>query len=111
MSTTKATKEEKQAGCLLGLIGLALFLPLAAWAGFAISTVWGWFIVPLGVPRIGVWAAAGIYLLARYLTTDTSLNRDDERSGVEKFATNIVISILLPAVVLLFGALYHALAV
>lgn len=43
------------------LVALTLILPLLiAEQGWAISTLWAWFLVPLGAPAIGIAAAAGI---------------------------------------------------
>ena len=88
---------------LLGLVGilvyLALLLPLSIWFGFAASHLWTWFIVPLGVPAIGVWHAAGISTLIGLFL-----------SSIARMEGKLLIaaSILTPAFALAFGAIYHA---
>lgn len=39
---------------------IALVVLLAIQQAWAISILWGWFIVPLGVPAIGIAAAVGV---------------------------------------------------
>lgn len=41
---------------------------------FTISTLWGWFIVPLGAPVIGWAQAYGIALIAAWLTVRSAPN-------------------------------------
>lgn len=49
-------------------IGLAVAIVVVALLvveqGWAISVLWGWFLVPLGAPAIGIAAAVGIAVLA-----------------------------------------------
>lgn len=92
------------------LLSMVLVLPFAAWYGFVVSTLWRWFVVPLGVVHVGVWEAAGVFLLVRLLTFDSTLDRDDERTPAEKFSAAVFIALILPAVSLAFGAIYHAFA-
>ncbi len=42
---------------------VAFVLPLAAWSAYVMSMLWGWFLVPLGVPAIGFVQAWGIMLM------------------------------------------------
>jgi hypothetical protein len=58
------TKEE--AICDLAAAAI-LIVPCILWFGFMISCMWGWFVVPLGVPQVGVVHASGIGLLVRRL--------------------------------------------
>ncbi len=44
----------------LGLLGLLYYVVLVALRGWCISKLWLWFIVPLGVPAIGVLWAIGL---------------------------------------------------
>lgn len=101
---------EGRAGCLVALLGPILFLPFAAWAGFVVSVLWGWFVVPLGVASIGVWQAAGIVVLVSFLVFDGTIPRDNEKTTVEKFVFVVLNGLILPAMVLGAGGLYHLLA-
>lgn len=103
------TKKNENEGPVV-LLGLLLILPFAAWYGFVVKTIWSWFVVPLGAVHIGVWEAAGVYLLVRLLTMDTTLNRDDEKTPAEKLGYAIAVGILVPAFTLGFAAIYHAFA-
>lgn len=95
----------------LALVELALVLPLAAWWGFAVSTLWRWFVVPLGVVQIGIWGAAGLAMLVRLMTVDTTLlSRSSDDSTFESFMIQTGLGLILPALCLGFGAIYHALA-
>ncbi len=46
----------------------AIALVLAAWKAFVLSIVWGWFVVPLGAPAIGVLHAYGLMLMLSLVT-------------------------------------------
>ena len=47
------------------LLGFALVLGAIILVGAVMSQLWAWFVVPLGVPAIGVLQATGIALVAR----------------------------------------------
>jgi len=49
------------------MVGLALIVACALWGGFAASVLWGWFVVPLGVPEVSVLHAMGLTLALRAL--------------------------------------------
>lgn len=81
MKSRRTSQTSEHLLLVLGL-GLVLWLPIAAWWGFVTSRLWTWFVVPLGVTHISTWTAAGICLLARLLTFDTTLQRtEDNGSG------------------------------
>lgn len=42
---------------------------LAVICGFTIMVMWGWFIVPLGLPTINIFHACGIDMLVTFLIT------------------------------------------
>ena len=50
-----------------GLVALALAVACALWGGFAASVLWGWFVVPLGVPEVSMLHAVGLMLALRAL--------------------------------------------
>lgn len=52
---------------VFGLVGLALIVACALWGGFAASVLWGWFVVPLGVPEVSMLHAVGLTLALRAL--------------------------------------------
>lgn len=46
----------------LGILALLVF------QGFVVSSLWGWFVVPLGMPAIGTWHGLGLALLLALVT-------------------------------------------
>jgi zinc transporter ZupT len=91
------------------VIAALLEVPMAAWAGFAAMTLWRWFVVPLGVPRVHLWQAAGIMLLAHLAVFTPEAIRED-RTDDERLALGMTSGVLVPAIALALGALYHALS-
>jgi len=64
--------------------------------------MWGWFVVPLGLPSIGIAAAMGLGFLAHILLSrETQVTAD--RESIEIVGLSIVVS----AVSLLFGFIVH----
>lgn len=54
---------------LLGaILGVAVVTALLLWRGFALSMMWGWFMVPLGLPVIPIAHAIGVAALVSLLT-------------------------------------------
>jgi len=49
------------------IVVLALIVACALWGGFAASVLWGWFVVPLGVPEVSALHAMGLTLALRAL--------------------------------------------
>ena len=50
---------------VFGLVALTLAVACALWGGFAASVLWGWFVVPLGVPGLSVAQAMGVMVVLR----------------------------------------------
>jgi hypothetical protein len=42
------------------ILGIILLVPMALLRGFVVFTLWGWFLIPLGLPAIGIAHAMGI---------------------------------------------------
>lgn len=79
------------------------------WGGFALATLWGWFIVPLGVAPINWWQAAGLVTTTSLLTGGAgaySFMSAVTAMGIEekhhKYAA-LLFSIILPAASLFGG--------
>lgn len=78
---------------VLGLILFAISVYLGA---VATATLWGWFIVPLGVKAIGAVHAYGLSVFIHYLTTklDLSKNKDKVIASVNmQFCAKIALSL------------------
>jgi hypothetical protein len=55
-------------------VGLLASVILVAWRGMALAVLWGWFLVPLGLPMIGIAHALGIAIVFALLQGDVSRN-------------------------------------
>lgn len=75
------------------------------WSGFVFSTLWGWFMVPLGVQAISVFHAAGINYLACSLLGSRGIDfkNEDKRPATERYTTYTLLVLLLPALCLFGG--------
>jgi hypothetical protein len=74
--------------------------------GFVISTLWAWFLVPLGLPQIGIIHAAGISILASYPLSIISIKIDrimKNTKGAEETIPTILIYLLVPVMALFLG--------
>jgi hypothetical protein len=91
---------------------LSIFLVLcfiagsALLEGLALSTMWGWFVVPLGVADIGVAHALGLSLTLSLVTNQYS--DWDTGDAMEDFGKRIKWSLTLLGMCLLTGAVANA---
>lgn len=75
--------------------------------GYALSVLWGWFMVPtFGLPHLAIAPAIGLSLVVHCLTVSTTYH-EDERSYAEKLLYSMVISVLMPLIVLSMGYVVH----
>lgn len=113
MSETETTNAKLS--CLGGVgICLLLALPLSAWNGYVVKTLWHWFVVPLGVHPLALWSAAGLCVLVDLLIIVPSLHEMARKANQDQSMTDCLVmvlsySVLAPAMTLGVGALYHAL--
>lgn len=86
-----------------------LFVALVLLRAVVLKDLWGWFVVPLGVPGIGMAHAVGISTIASLLTSSPTTSRKDEKD-TNKFADGISV-LILSGVLSLFawgiGAVVH----
>ena len=52
-------------------------------SGFTLSTLWGWFVVPLGLPEISFFHAVGIDLVASFLCPSTAVSQMIQETAEE----------------------------
>ena len=85
------------------LVGVAIALLCVPWSAFVLTKLWGWFVVPFHVQALGLWQAAGVTLVCRYIVIpeDMAKRKDDEPWKA------VVLAVVYPAMVLGIGALYH----
>lgn len=88
---------------------VALMVVSAICNGYALSVLWGWFIVPVfNLPQLSIPVAIGVALVVGYLTKqETNSSDTEDKSFGELMAKGFAISIAKPAVALLFGWVVH----
>ena len=89
---------------ILSLIAWAVLLPpvyllFAAYYGWALSTLWLWFFVPLGLPIIGIWQMSGIMLFKSLVF----LNFPERAKETSKISESVGSAILAPILILFIG--------
>lgn len=73
------------------------------WAGYVLSILWAWFMVPaFGLPAISIPLALGIALIVSYLTREITTDRTD-KPYAEMLAFKAVIATLKPFFALITG--------
>ena len=74
---------------LLVALGVMALLPLAAiYNGWAFSTLWNWFVVPLGFPALGIAHGFGVGLVAASMSRHIPRKKDDR---AEMFAHELCV--------------------
>lgn len=88
----------------MGALALLVAYPLLAlYRGFALTFLWGWFIVPaFGLAPLGLIYAVGLSIVASFLTNANTPKRD-EKTNV---AYSIAWSVSYTTVALAFGGLW-----
>lgn len=84
-------------GCILLVISTIL-------GAYAVSTLWLWFIVPLGVSAIGLVHAYGLSIIIHYMTMEMP---DHKKLAKEPFASRVGFRILLTLTALGLGYVTH----
>lgn len=56
----ESDRDRHPAELALAIVILLASMPLWGWA---LSKLWLWFLVPLGVPRVGMWHASGVAIV------------------------------------------------
>jgi len=82
---------------VISLFILVVFVLGLMWTGFCLSSLWGWFVVPLGVNPIGIAHAIGI---STVIAMFTYRFQKDETKGV---GNAIAIMFVVPLLFLGFG--------
>jgi hypothetical protein len=89
--------EYKESGSVI-LVGLAILVTMGLVMtitfgyiilsyGIVVSKTWSWFLVPLGLPDIGFWHAAGLSILISLLTVRGYVNVDRDHKAQYFWAT------------------------
>lgn len=73
--------------------------------GAVLKTMWGWFLVPLGLPPINVAMAVGIGTIVTLLVyTPTPLNKDEDKDNTVYL---FIVSLVKLCILLLVGWIAH----
>ena len=74
------------------------------WSGFALSILWGWFIVPtFGLTTLSIPSAIGVAIMLEYVTHQYQKKNSSDVEGLAAFGDVIVQAMLRPAIALLVG--------
>lgn len=71
--------------------------------GWAVSTLWGWFVAPLGAPAIGIPAAIGIVLTVSIARYKGPKGEKRAQGSIGDAAGNIVSTFIIPPLVVCVG--------
>ena len=94
-------------GCMAFIIGIPIiFLYTTFTLGFVFSTMWGWFIVPLGVPELSWLHAYGICLMFFLLNIKSSIHKSDNKEVDYGKVGGLLISPWLSLLIAYFVHLY-----
>lgn len=88
-------------------------IPLAAWSAFVAIQLWLWFVTPaFGWTAPSLWLMAGLLVLVRYATmmAGVKTSYDDIDTTLGKAVYITVLGVLLPALTLFSGFVYHLLS-
>ncbi len=88
-----------------GIFGIFL---ASLFNGYALSILWGWFIVPtFKLPVLGVVPAIGVAMVIGHLTRQPQKNEDKNKKFVQVFTEGILTSLFNSAFIILFGWIVH----
>lgn len=94
------------AGCLIATVAIAAGIALNGWA---LMTLWGWFVVPLGPPAVGLWHALGLSLLCQMLTARRPAPKRGDETGLRHQLGLLAYAVLIPLLALGLGWCAHQL--
>lgn len=86
-------------------LGLAASVLSSILRGYVLSILWGWFVVPFGVPPISVAWAIGISVLVTLLTTQYVKTEGDSKPD---FVTMTFFGISIPLIAWFIGFIVHS---
>jgi hypothetical protein len=88
-------------------VALSLAVACALWGGFAASVLWGWFVVPLGVPEVSMLHAVGLMLALRALAGFSGKPQpdkpEDKMVALRVLGRVLAVAIVTPGLALAVG--------
>lgn len=81
------------------LVGSVLIaLPFGLWNAYVLSSLWAWFVVPLGLPVLGVWHTFGLIMMLNALKVSSDKKQENSKLSdavARLFANSIVLLVVL----------------
>ena len=92
-----------------GIVGVGFLMVFSSiFNGYALSVLWGWFVVPtFDAPALGLVPAIGVMIVVSYLTDQTHDCKKEENSFGNKIVEGTATAILRPSFALFFGWIVH----
>ncbi len=90
---------------------LALLVFSSIFNGYALSILWGWFMVPVfHLPQLSLVPAIGISMVVGYLTQQSpeAKKKNDEVSTGMIILNGVLWAVFKPSFALLFGSIVHS---
>lgn len=93
-----------------GFVGVVILMVFSAICnGYALSILWGWFVVPVfGLPQLTVVSAIGIAMIVSYLTREIDGEKNKDKGFGAKMLEGTIVAVLKPSFALLFGYIVHS---
>jgi len=92
----------KAFGWIAAFVGTMIFS--AIFNGYALSVLWGWFIVKtFSLPALTIPTAIGVAMVVSYLTVHLDTSKEDNKSAGEKLFACIIWAIVKPSFALAMG--------
>ena len=88
-------------GAILGIV--VVFALYVFWGGYVASTLWGWFVVPLGVKAITYWHAVGLTCVTGAFIGVRNDKSDESESVGDVVGKSILMMLFFPAFLLAVG--------
>jgi hypothetical protein len=85
-----------------------LAVPVALYNGMMMTFMWRWFLVPFGVPAIGVAHACGLFLLVGMFTYSFTREKFDPEHPMLNGYVTILFSVLCSSLLTGFGWIFHS---
>jgi hypothetical protein len=73
------------------------------WNGFVASILWGWFVVPLGVPTISYLHAVGLGLVVGIYKNAPAAQQQGKKSEIDAMGEMLGHAFVTPALMLVIG--------
>jgi len=94
-------------GAIIGvLLAIGVVVGMALLDGLVLSVMWGWFLVPLGLPPIGLAMAIGIGAIVS-LVTSTHVHKSRKGEEIDELVESLINAVLKLVILLVVGWIAH----